>query len=197
MESSFRLSYSEHEVAGRLQHLLREPKDVFSVTVPVSRGNKGWDLLIHSSETRCAARIQVKASRCYLEPNRVKRGFSHVFWFNNFRSKLQGADFFILLGVSPTLDRRTRTGASYPKHWEQKFLMFSQQELDAFLPPAARKFFYVAFDEDRPDEMLFLNGRKQQLARFSYEDVRLRTRCDGRGASLTSGTLPPVQIEVL
>lgn len=194
IESAFRLSYSEHEVAGRLQDLL--PKDVFSVTLPVSRQNKGWDLLVHSSKSGRAARIQVKSSRCFVEPNREKRGFSHVFWFNNFRSKLLGADFFVLFGVSPTLDRRIRTSARYSKHWEHKTLMFSRDELNRFLPPAAQKFFYIAFDEDHPDKMLCLNGRKQELASFSYDALRLTKRAGALKSFVTDGTVTPAQIHL-
>ncbi len=196
MESAFRLSYSEHEVAGRLQDLLRRPKDVFSVTLPLSRQNKGWDLLVHSSISGRAARVQVKASRCYLEPKRAKRGFSHLFFFNNFRPRLLGADFFVLFGVSPTLDSRIHTSARYSKHWEHKTPVLTQREVDAFLPPDTQKFFYIGFDEDRPDEMLCLNGRKQELARFSYDEIRLTRRAAALNDFVTNGVEPPFQIHL-
>jgi len=185
MESTFRLSYSEHEVAGRLQSLLREPKDRFSVTLPLSRQNKGWDLLVHSSETGRAARIQVKASRWYLEPKPEERGFSHVFWFNNFRTKLSGADFFVLFSVFPALDHKAWTGRDYAKHWEQRTMILSQDEVGTLLPPEGEKFFYLAFDADRPDEILCLNGRKQTLGRFSYAQVRSTVRVSALKGYLT------------
>jgi hypothetical protein len=197
MEPLFRLSYSEHEVAGRLQSLLRDPKDVFSVTVPVSRTNKGWDLLIHSSSTGRAARIQIKASRCYLEPRRQERGYSHVFWFKNFRAKLRFADFFVLFGVHASLDRLTRRGHGYPKHWVQKTMILSRSEVDAFLPTEAEKFFYVGFDEDQSEDLIILSGRKERLATVSYKDVRSTVRALALRDYLTSGIEPRSSVRSL
>lgn len=190
MEPVFRLSYPEHVVAERLQQLLKPQKDVFSVTVPVSRQNKGWDLLVYSSETARAARIQVKSSRYYLEPRAEERGFSHVFWFKNFRPNLNQADFFALFGVLPSLNDATRAGRGFSKRWEQRLMVFSRTEVDVLLPPLGQRFFYIAFHEADPHRMLCLNGRKQTLCAFSYEDVRSTHRGAAIGRFLTDGTTP-------
>ncbi len=177
MEPMFRLSYSEHEVAGRLQSLLGKPRDAYSVTLPLSRHNKGWDLLVHSSKSGQAARIQVKSSRWYFEPKREERGFSHVFWFNNFRAKLEGADFFVLFIVFPVLDRRAWSGRHEKDHWVQRTIILSRGEVSSFLPPETEDFFYMAFDEDRPDDLIFLNGSKTvELWHCDYRAFRSSVR---------------------
>jgi hypothetical protein len=70
MDPVFTLQWPEFLVAERLQSLLPK-KDGYSVLIPLSRQEKGVDLVIHRRDKSGASSvltIQVKASRTYLPP---------------------------------------------------------------------------------------------------------------------------------
>jgi len=58
MDAIFTLPYTEYVVATYLQK-----KEGYSVQIPLSRQQKGIDLLVCSLQSRKAASIQVKSSR--------------------------------------------------------------------------------------------------------------------------------------
>lgn len=64
MDAAFTTTYSEHAVAEELSRYLKK-KDGFAIPIPLSRQQKGFDLLVYSSNRRNAATIQIKASRSY------------------------------------------------------------------------------------------------------------------------------------
>jgi len=62
MESIFTLPYSKYKVAEELQKKLPK-KDGYSVLIPISRQQKGFDLMLFNYKTSKHITIQIKASR--------------------------------------------------------------------------------------------------------------------------------------
>ncbi len=64
MESIFTLPYPEYVIASLLQKHLKK-KQGYSVQIPLSRQQKGIDLLVYNQKTKKAVSIQVKSSRSW------------------------------------------------------------------------------------------------------------------------------------
>lgn len=190
MEAIFTLQYPEFAVAERLKHLLRQPKGCYSITVPLSRQHKGWDLLAYSQDSTRAARIQVKSSRDYGKPDPAPTDSCHLLWLNNFRLNLEFADFFVLFGLYPTLDTCMMTDPAHNPHWARKTLIFTRDEMAALLPPSNDRFFYVRFEESGTDRFAVLDGRKRFIADLRYDDFRPSARGDDLKHFLESGHMP-------
>lgn len=135
MDPVFTLQWPEFILANRLQKLLPKAQG-FSVLVPVSRQEKGFDLAI----TRRAAggksattTIQIKASRTYLaEPPKRESTKRYQFetWFNRFEVPKE-ADFFLLFGTYAPDPSRT---APVNQDWYQDCtLLFTQAEMKKFM----------------------------------------------------------------
>jgi hypothetical protein len=135
MDPVFTLQWPEFVVAQRLQSLL-PPKEGYSILVPLSRQEKGIDLVVlhrrgkDKSETTT---IQVKASRTYVEqpPKRKESTRSRYnTWFNRFEVP-DRADFVILVGLyAPDLGRTKRVSARWYKDCS---LLFGREEMREFL----------------------------------------------------------------
>lgn len=154
MEPVFTIPYSEYCVAIHLQHLFK-PKDGYSLFIPLSRQEKGVDLLLakRQDEHTVSITIQVKASRTY-SPKPTKSGnskrLSYYTWFNNFDVPKQ-ADYIFLAGLYPPEEGRTKKSAS--SWWSAVILVFTQAEMISFisnintLKGTRDKMFGFGFDE--------------------------------------------------
>jgi hypothetical protein len=135
MEPVFTLPYSEYLAANLLSHHFKA-KAGCSIFVPVSRQEKGVDILLtkrSGRRVRCAS-FQVKASRTY-SPAPPKRKttaerYSYYTWFNTFPVPNE-ADFFLLVGIYPAEENRTRKVSH--SWWNSVVLMFTQGEMRTFI----------------------------------------------------------------
>jgi hypothetical protein len=66
--NKFSIEYPEFHIAGQLQKDFPRSEN-FSVSIPLSRQQKYYDLLLHSSNNRKSLTIQVKSSRTYINTN--------------------------------------------------------------------------------------------------------------------------------
>ena len=134
MEPIFVLPYSEYLVANLLSEHFKG-KDGYSVFVPTSRQEKGVDILLtkRSNNVLKCASFQVKSSRTY-SPAPPKREstirHSYYTWFNRFEVP-PNADFFLLVGIYPPEENRTRK--TNHLWWDSAILMFTQQEMNILL----------------------------------------------------------------
>lgn len=135
MEPVFTLQWPEFAVAERLQKLLRR-KEGYSVLIPLSRQEKGIDLVVlcrSKSGQSFAVTIQVKASRTYLPtaPKRKKTiRYKYNTWFNRFDVP-DKADFVILFGMyAPDLGK-TRPVSS--RWYQDCSLIFTKEEMRHFI----------------------------------------------------------------
>jgi hypothetical protein len=139
MDAVFTLPYPEYIVATHLQRLLKK-KEGYSVQIPLSRQQKGIDLLVYSARSRKAVSIQIKSSRAYLgkAPKRKskRKRFNNALWFVNFDYQKDIADFYILFGLYPKSDiisKRLDKSKKTRKWWDYKILVFTDKEIRKFL----------------------------------------------------------------
>jgi len=148
MDPVFTLPYSELAVAELLSKHFKT-RHGYSIFVPVSRTEKGIDLLLsRRSESRLSSvTFQVKASRTYLGDAVVtksgKRKFRYSTWFKRFDVPQQ-ADFVVLFGTyAPEPSRRKHVS---PGWWRSLVLVFSQIEMHNFMAGVMTK-------SGKPDKM--------------------------------------------
>ena len=135
MDPVFVLQWPEFLLANRLLKLLPRSQG-YSVMIPVSRQEKGFDLAIikkHPSGLPRVATIQIKASRSYdQKPPKRKTTKRHRFatWFNRFTVPKE-ANFFLLFGLyAPDSGRTKRVGRGWYKDCT---LLFTQEEMKDFM----------------------------------------------------------------
>lgn len=172
MEPIFTLSYTEYCIANYLaDHFKR--KDGFSVHAPLSRQEKGIDLILTKRRgTTCASvSIQVKASRTYpSKPPKRKTTKRYTFntWFNRFEVP-EEADFFTLVGIYPPQENRTKKNMR--SWWSPIILMLTQSEMKDFMDSVKTKkgkedkMFGFGFDE--PSFIYHTRGNQD----FNIKDV--------------------------
>jgi len=119
MEPVFTLPYSEYGAANLLMQHFKRSRG-YSLFVPVSRQEKGIDLVLTKRSTSkiAAVTFQVKSSRTYSNapPKRSDTAhFTYYTWFNRFRVARE-ADFYLLFGLYPPDEGRTKKSAG---SWER------------------------------------------------------------------------------
>lgn len=135
--------------------------DGYSVSVPLSRQQKGFDLLLHRKQSRKAALIQGKASRSYRQ-DQPKRATTlrcnYGLWFKRFSAKPGAADFYILFGLYPRADivKKSLWRRRTPKAWwHYRLLVFSDYEMRYLLRCVAGDRFF-GFGFNHGDERIYL-----------------------------------------
>jgi hypothetical protein len=135
MDAVFTLPYSEFAIA---ESFIKEfkTKDGYSVFVPVSRTEKGIDLVLtrRSDGVTKVVTFQIKSSRTYpgTAPKRkVKHHrYQHYTWLNRFDVPEQ-ADFVVLFGLYAPAERAGhKTNRSW---WKSHVLVFSNKEAATLL----------------------------------------------------------------
>jgi len=158
MEPILTLPYSEWLVAEHLMKALPS-SDGYSVYAPLSRQEKGVDLLLtrRTNGTSRAATLQVKYSRAYEQRPRAK--FKFVSWFRSFPVTEQ-ADFFVLASLYPNVTGRG--DGSKTSWWLPLLLLFRREEMAQLISSlrtrsgARERMFYFEFDT--PQQVLLTRG---------------------------------------
>jgi hypothetical protein len=146
MEPILTLPYSEWLVAEELMETF-PGGDGFAVYAPLSRQQKGVDLLLtkragHSSRV---AALQVKYSRAY--EARPGSEFRFVVWFKAFRVPPE-CDFVILASLYPNI---TGSGGGKESSWWRRLLLiFTRKETETFIASLQTR-------SGSPDKMFYLN----------------------------------------
>jgi len=183
MDPVFTLQWPELVIADRLQKMLPKSKG-YSVLIPVSRQEKGFDLAItlrRANGHSTTATIQIKASRTYLSKPPMREStvrYQFQTWFNRFEVPKE-ADFFLLFGTyAPDTGRTFNI-----KHtWYQACtLLFTRKEMKQFMSTCLTvggtydKMFGFGFDNDQQ----IIQTRGDQKRRFKdYTDHLLENRID-------------------
>lgn len=178
MEPFISLPYSEYLVASHLAELFK-PSKGYSIYAPLSRQQKGVDLLLSATEngkTKTVS-IQVKASRTYI-PKPPKRSttirYSFDTWFNRFAVP-EEADIFILLGLY-----LSDSGYSVnEKQWNPMLMVFTKKEMKDFMAGiktksgSAEKMFGFSFNV--PTEIFLTRGDENRNHK-DYSEYLLANR---------------------
>ena len=139
--STFTLPYAEYDIANLLQNTFKK-KDGFSVSIPLSRQQKGFDLLLVNERNKKLVTIQVKSSRVYLGG---EEEFEFYSWFNAFDIKDNVSDFYFL--YTPYQFPNTTKG------WKRKIVVFNAKEMKDILENVKtkkgtpEKFFSLGFND--------------------------------------------------
>lgn len=135
MDTVFTIQWPEFQLANRLQKMLKK-KDGYSIYIPLSRQEKGVDLVLLKKSINGGSRaltIQVKASRVYMSKppkNPGKTYFRFNTWFNRFVVQPE-ADLYLLYGTyAPDPNRTLKVGA---KWYQDSTLMFTNEEMKIFI----------------------------------------------------------------
>ncbi len=177
MEAVFTLPYPEHIVAETLAKLLPK-KEGFSVNIPLSRQQKGIDLLVYCPTTRKVATFQVKSSRSYRgEPPKRKstpKRFNYYLWFRKFDYLEGTADFYVLFGLYPksSVIRESLNKARKPQQWwTHRILLLPDSEMKRLLLNSkGGGFFGFGFDTDSKEIFLTRGAEEAQpYERFIIE----------------------------
>lgn len=207
MEPVFTLSYTEYRIANYLNERFKR-KNGYSVYVPLSRQEKGIDLILVKREgTYCSSvSIQVKASRTY--PQEPPRGenvqrYTYYTWFNRFKVPKE-ADFFALVSIYPPEENRTKKNTKH-SWWSSIVLLFNNHEMKDFMKNRVRtrrgnddRMFGFGFDT--PTSILqtrgIQDGTLKDMSRFLIENrigmlsdllnERLKRLKPEQGAALTA-----------
>lgn len=126
----FSIEYPEYHIAKELQKIFKK-KDNYSVSIPMSRQQKYYDLLLHNANNKKCITIQVKSSRTYLkaEKSGTKEEYNFYAWLNTFVVN-QFTDFYFIFISYQKFDEETFS----PKaDLETKMLVFTQKEMQEII----------------------------------------------------------------
>ena len=137
MDPILTLPFSENMVINELEKKFNK-RDGYSILIPSTRQQKGFDLLMYNNKTKKCLTIQVKGSRTY-NPKPPKNEtiirYKNYTWFSKFKIEKGLADFYILFGLFITNPTRKEKSRSVRKNdWYDHVLMiFSEAEMIKFL----------------------------------------------------------------
>jgi len=132
MEPIFTLPYSEYAVANRLNFIFK--KKEFSILIPLSRQEKGYDLIILNKKNNKTARIQVKSSRLFIKLKKSKEGYQYGMNFNNFNGKYKKGDAdFYLFFCSFANHEQNKTRITRRNSWIDLILCYPEKDMFSFL----------------------------------------------------------------
>ena len=107
--NKFSIDYPEYHIAGHLQTDFSKTSN-YSISIPLSRQQKYYDLLLHNGNNRKCLALQVKSSRTYVntEINETNlTDYNYYAWLNNFQNTNQFTDFYFIFISYPLFDTMT------------------------------------------------------------------------------------------
>jgi len=170
MDPILTLPFSENMVINELEKNFNK-RDGYSILIPSTRQQKGFDLLMYNSKTKKCLTIQVKGSRTY-NPTPPKNDniikYRNYTWFSKFKIEKGLADFYILFGLFITNPTRTEKSTRIKRNdWYDHLLMiFSEEEMIEFLSSLKLK---TKDKEDSKFSFGFNDKKKITLTRGTRE----------------------------
>ena len=125
--STFTIPYPEYDIAEQLSKLFPK-KDTYSVSIPMSRTQKFYDLIVVNGIAKKFITIQVKSSRTYSD-NREEK-YDYYSWLNHFDIKDNYSDFYFIYMTYPASDDKGRPRGT---KWLSKILVFNNTEMKDLL----------------------------------------------------------------
>jgi len=157
MDSVFTLPFPEYIVADEIGNHLHRGKG-YAVCIPLSRQQKGMDLLVFDVKSRKSISIQVKSSRAYVgRPKKTDPPdgpFDYYLWFRAIGKSDINADYYAFVGIFPkkaiinySLGRKRS-----PKNWwSHIILLIPRSDVIKIMNKVKRnsdRFFDIGFDSD-------------------------------------------------
>jgi len=107
--NKFSIDYPEYHIAGHLQKDFPKTGN-YSVSIPLSRQQKYYDLLLHNGNNKKCLTIQVKSSRTYVNTeidDTTLTDYNYYAWLNNFQNTNPFTDFYFIFISYPLFDTTT------------------------------------------------------------------------------------------
>ena len=152
--NNFSIAYPEYHIAEILQNDFKKSNH-YSVSVPLSRQQKYYDLLLYNASNKKTLSIQVKSSRTYVNRNPKKPSeYNYTAWLNTFNAT-KYCDYYFIYIPFPVFDLKTMAPkATHALH----LLIFSAEEMISIMENRKLtksgkqdKFLYFSFNMDSPD----------------------------------------------
>lgn len=128
--STFTIPFPEYDIADIMQKKFPK-KENFSVSIPLSRQQKFYDLLLVNGKNKKVLTIQVKSSRTFLNDNKKIRNknifnkYEYNGWLHYFDIKDNYSDYYFFYMPYPIHDKNFRPRA----RWDRKILVFNRKEM--------------------------------------------------------------------
>jgi hypothetical protein len=172
MDPVITLPFSESLVINELEKKLNK-RDGYSILIPSTRQQKGFDLLLYNSKTKKSLTIQVKGSRTYnpTPPKDTKIiKYKNYTWFSKFKIEKGLADFYVLFGLFITNPTRNEKSRSVKRNdwYDHILLLFTESEMINFLGSLKLK---TQDKEDTKFSFGFSDKKQIVLTRGSREHI--------------------------
>lgn len=137
MEPILTLPFYEITVINELERLFSK-KEGYAITIPSSRQQKGFDIILYNAFTRMSKTIQIKGSRTYT-PTPPKREttirYKNYTWFNSFKAEEGLSDYYILFGLylNSSIQDPESTRLNYSNWFDYVLLLFTEKEMQLFI----------------------------------------------------------------
>ena len=182
MEPVLNLHFSEWTVINELEQLFSKTEG-YTVSIPSSRQQKGFDIILYNNFSKKSLTIQVKGSRTYSPkpPKRLKTvRFKNYTWFNAFNAIKGNSDYYILFGLyvkAPSKDSKS-TRMNNRNWFDFVLLLFTEDEMIKFLSELTLKNsedkdskFGFGFDDTK--QIFLTRGAKEKI---DYTDKLFKKR---------------------
>jgi len=154
MESIFTIPFTEYVSMEEISHFFRKGKG-YSILIPSSRQQKGFDFVLFNQNNNKSLKFQVKSSKVYMgkEPKREikKRRFQYYFWMNKFEIEEHDSDYYLFIGIYNKNINKLKMDHSkdYKKWYKFQFFIFSKQELITLFNTFTESTFAIGFDNEK------------------------------------------------
>ena len=127
--SIFTIPFPEYDIADMLRKKFLK-KENFSVSIPLSRQQKFYDLLLVNGKNKKIITIQIKSSRTfYHDSKKIKKTnfnkYEYDGFFPYFDIKNNYSDYYFFYMTYPIHDKNFRPQA----RWDRKILVFDRKEM--------------------------------------------------------------------
>jgi len=183
MEPIFTLPYPEHAVIEELSKHFPK-KEGYSILVPSSRQQKGFDLVIYKNKKpRKSLTIQIKSSRTYKgNPHKKRSKYPEkkfYTWFNTFHIDKGYSDYYVLFGLytKSLYNKKLDKSRKMSKWYSHILLLFNEEEMMEFLKKLTTKKgdkqdSKFSFGFDKEDEVFLTRGsiKPKPLNKFLFKN---------------------------
>lgn len=188
MDNVFTLPFSEYLIAAKLQSVFGK-RNGYSVAIPMSRQQKGYDLIVYNMNSKKALTFQVKSSKWYkgrVPKRKVNTPYvENWLWLPVFNLKKGMADIYLFFGTFPKKNiwiKRQDKSKKIKKIWDYKIFAFAEDEaikLMNYLKDVIKKKsfdnFAIGFNDDKSGIFYFA---KSNRIIFQKTDIELDDKLD-------------------
>ena len=152
MEPIFTLPFMEYICINEITKYFKK-NDGYSILIPTSRQQKGFDFVLFNQKNNMSTKFQVKSSKIYYhnEPKKKtkKQQFKYYVWLNKFEIEEHDSDYYLFCGIYNKDPQRMKLDHSkdYTKWYQYIFFLLTKEELDSLFKTFNEKTFSIGFND--------------------------------------------------